>query len=152
MDCDICGRPAGTTAFVEGARLNVCNTCLRLGRQVVQGRQAPVEPVRPVREFEPVEDYAAKAAAGRKAAGLSTLELAHKLMVTESVIKQLEAGTRFCGEDIARKLERELGVQLVQQVEPDADSPGSKESGGQARGLTLADVARVKRFKPGAGA
>jgi uncharacterized protein (TIGR00270 family) len=149
LDCDICGRPAITAAFVEGARLNVCQNCLKLGKQAIDLRtnRAGPAPV-PLKELEPVEGYGAKAATARKSKGYSTLELAHKLNITESVIKQLEAQTRFCGEETAHKLERELGIVLVKPVEAtgaveQAAAPVAARSG---RGsFTLADVATLKR-------
>ena len=148
MDCDICGRPAVTAAFVEGARLNVCQNCLKLGRQAAApASRTPAAPI-PLKELEPVEGYGAKAAAARKAKGYGTLDLAHKLAITESVIKQLEAQTRFCGEEIARKLERELGITLLKPAEQAGQSPAPAPASPAERrksGFTLADVATVKR-------
>lgn len=97
-----------------------------------------------VERFEVVEDYAERVRRAREKLGLTQRELAVKVRVGENVIKRIEAGTLVPPIDLARRLERVLGVKLL---EPVAEEPLEELEEGRGRGgfhLTLGDVAELR--------
>lgn len=98
-----------------------------------------------VERYEVVEDYAQRVRRAREKLGLTQKELAVKVKVGEKVIKRIEAGTLVPSIDLARRLERVLGVKLL---EPVAELEEEPEAGGGRREdrfyLTLGDIAELR--------
>ena len=95
-----------------------------------------------VEKYEVVEDYAQRVRRAREKLGLTQKELAIKVKVGEKVIKRIEAGTLVPPIDLARRLERVLGVKLLEPVaEEYEEEPGQK--GGDFY-LTLGDIAELR--------
>ncbi len=95
-----------------------------------------------VEKFEVVEDYAERVRRARERLGLSQKELALKVRVGEKVIKRIEAGTLVPPIDLARRLERVLGVKLLEPVVDELE----EEMGGDRDKfyLTLGDIAELR--------
>lgn len=156
--CEVCGREVGKNecrkVVVEGSVLTVCPQCY--ARLVGQGkarpfveekrqqpaRQAP-RPLKPrVREeFEVVEDYAKRIREARERLGWTQQVLAQKVRESENIIKRIEAGKLKPGLDLARRLEKVLGVKLL---EPVVDE-GASATGGGSDDLTIGDLIKLKR-------
>ncbi len=95
-----------------------------------------------VEKFEVVEDYAERVRRARERLGLSQKELALKVRVGEKVIKRIEAGTLVPPIDLARRLERVLGVKLL---EPVVDELEEEIEGDRDKFyLTLGDIAELR--------
>ncbi len=95
-----------------------------------------------IEKFEVVEDYAERVRRARERLGLSQKELALKVRVGEKVIKRIEAGTLVPPIDLARRLERVLGVKLLEPVVDELE-----EEIGEDRDkfyLTLGDIAELR--------
>ena len=96
-----------------------------------------------VERYEVVEDYAEKVRRARERLGLSQRELAQKVRVGENVIKRIEAGTLVPPIDLARRLERVLGVKLLEPV-VEEELEASPRSRKDEFYLTLGDIAEIR--------
>lgn len=84
-------------------------------------------------------DYDDRIRNARESAGLSQEDLAKQLNEKASVIRKLERGEILPSDDVQSKLEKSLGISLVEGEDAE-DSEWSSESSGT---MTLGDV--VKR-------
>lgn len=152
--CDICGAPIEGQPYViklDNAVLHVCRRCAAsYGAVSVQQPQRRVEPPRRVSvqqprraqvdRYEVVEEYAEVIKRARESLGLTREALASYIGVKESVLRRIESGQLVPDVQLARKLEKALGVKLLvpaQQAEAAGGPPAKKE-------LTLGDVAEVR--------
>lgn len=111
--CQVCGKPASTEAFLEGARVWLCANCLKFGRAVaVRQRPAPTGPVG-FGEVNAVEGFGQLIKRAREARKISAGDLARKIFVNEKELVRIERGGLVPSEGVARKLERELGIRLL---------------------------------------
>ncbi len=150
-DCDICGKPAVTSAIVEGARLSVCERCVSYGRELAPkaaafGRKTAS---RPPAELEVIEDYGKIVVQARERAGMSRQGLARKLFVFESVLSRVEEGKLKPSVELSKKLEESLGITLLEERKPEQGRVETiRQERHQGRGLTLADVVSIKKKQP----
>ena len=159
MDCDICGREqAILKASVEGTVLAVCNGCSRYGKVVekmataVATAKEKAKANMPKPENEEFEAVVAnfgqllrqkREELGRKQEdGFMKLEdFAKKIAVKESVLHKMETVTARPSIEEAKRLEKLLGVRLVEKVEAvDEIVPKPKKDQ-----LTLGDMIKVKK-------
>lgn len=134
MDCDICGKHKSTAiAIVEGAQVAVCNACTRFGTVlhllspdialVGESVRAPA----PIESEEIVENYAKIVRSKREKMGLPLAVVAERIREKESYLEKIEKGALLPSLSVARKLEHELGVKLVEttkeEVAPTAAKP-----------------------------
>ncbi|ABM80976.1 multiprotein bridging factor aMBF1 [Hyperthermus butylicus] len=96
-----------------------------------------------VERYEVVEDYAERIRRARQRLGLTQRELAQKVRVGENVIKRIEAGTLVPPIDLARRLERVLGVKLLEPV-VEEELEASPRSRRDEFYLTLGDIAEIR--------
>jgi len=139
----MCGREIDAReakkAIVEGSLLILCPQCYtRLSKQGVvkeppvqtQSKQVkqtppPKPPSRPARrpeEYEVVEDYATRIKNAREKLGWSQEVLAVKVGESVNTIKRIEAGKLKPSIELARKLERILGIKLLEPVVEEGES------------------------------
>jgi len=99
-----------------------------------------------VERYEVVEDYAERVRTARQRLGMSQRELALKVRVSENVIKRIEAGTLVPTIDLARRLERVLGVKLLEPVVEEEYTSTTSRSRGRREEfyLTLGDIAEIR--------
>ncbi|MEM3326637.1 MAG: multiprotein bridging factor aMBF1 [Thermoproteus sp.] len=155
--CDICGAPIEGQPYViklDNAVLHVCRRCaatygaVPITEQQQQKRASPppprrVQPPPPrraVERYEVVEEYAEVIRRARESLGLSREALASYIGVKESILRRIESGQLVPDVQLARKLERALGVKVLvptQQAEEGTGAPARRE-------LTLGDVAEVR--------
>lgn len=114
MECELCGRHATAKAEVEGALLDVCETCARLGRRV----SAQVRMDMPERKQKGIAvssinpDFAVMIKSGRAKLGMNLEELGKKINEKASVLDRAEKGMRPT-DALARKLEKALKIKLL---------------------------------------
>lgn len=165
--CELCGAPLtkkGKLVQIEGAKpMKVCDKCAKLGTEVQAPRQASAGFGRPTivrkgpaqpasasasrkrdmfdyMEGDIVEDFPKRIAAARQAKGFSQKDLAFVLKMQEGDIKKLERGEREPTEAERKKLEAELGIELL-----DTGSDSDLLQQGGVAATTLGDVLQVKR-------
>ena len=90
---------------------------------------------------ELAQDYDQLIREGRESQGLSQKELAQKLNLKASLIRKLEHGDSLPSDDVQKKLEKELGIDLSAGGSSDDTEWSSGSSSGE---YTLGDVVKRK--------
>lgn len=152
MNCDLCGKTAEglAKAIIEGVALDVCADCAKFGKVIAQPkRPTPKEQHMQIQKREEraekteliVEDYPEIIKKKRESMGLTQKDFAVKINEKEAIVSKLETGAFTPPLPLARKLEKFLGVKLVEDYE---------EVRGQAKaarheGFTLGDFIKIKK-------
>jgi putative transcription factor len=147
-ECDICGKPATTAAIIEGAKLSVCARCASYGQEIRAPTFRKPNASRPIAELEVVDGYGRLVRQSRERTGLSRQDLARKLFILENVLERIENEHLKPNEAVAKKLEKELGIVLLEEKKQDdgrSFSATPSFSKGSGRGLTLADMVEIKK-------
>ncbi|MEM0378659.1 MAG: multiprotein bridging factor aMBF1 [Thermosphaera sp.] len=164
--CEICGREVENNRdcrkiVLEGSVLIACPQCFnRLvnqgkARPFIEERKAKPQPQKapisqprpkPIREeYEVVEDYAKRVKEARERLGWTQQVLAQKVRESENIIKRIEAGRLKPGIDLARRLERALGIKLLEPVvDESTPSLGKSEDF-----LTIGDLVKLNKNDQG---
>ena len=148
-ECEVCGEDGAVViALIEGAKLHVCADCAKRGRILTKVAPTPTRPLKPAarqaapeREIEFVADYAERIRSAREKMRIGVDVLAELVMETESFLKRIEAGKAQPTEELARKLEKELGIKLFEEVTYTTPAASKEKPGG----LTLGDMIVVKK-------
>lgn len=124
--CEICGRKnVRAVVSVEGAKLVVCGACAR-GKKVLyfleEREPAEARPMAPqkqkIEETEEIrEDYAQAIRKAREKTGLPISVVAERINEMESYLERIERGKIMPTFTVAKKLEKELGIKLIEKVE-----------------------------------
>ncbi|MDV2482376.1 TIGR00270 family protein [Methanoculleus sp. Wushi-C6] len=162
MQCELCGasiQGPSKTIQIEGAELCVCARCAKHGTEVQQPRRKsaaqqtkPGVAVPQVRrkprdvfdlmEGEIVDDYADKIRIAREEREWSTLDLAHAIKEREILVKKIEKGDLIPEDDVRKKLEKALGIRLIDSGDD------STSTGGPGRvTMTVGDVISFKKSR-----
>jgi len=148
----MCGKEAELfKATVEGTQLNVCKSCSRYGKVLKKVIEPAKQMPKPIKKIEIVqkeeveeiivENYPALIKDKRESLGLKQEELAKKLNERESLIQKVESGHMRPSIKLAKKLERFLGIELVEEFKRKAFESNKKSSGP----LTIGDLIAIKR-------
>ena len=146
MTCEMCGAETKlVTALVEGVELKVCKNCAGFGKVVKKPIiKKSIKPVikKPEREIVQmiVEDYPKIIRNKREKMGLKQKELAKFLAERESLIHKMESGTHKPSLDLARKLEKQLNINLIEQKEIKSQSTKT-----QKKAVTIGDLINIKK-------
>ena len=152
--CEMCGQPIYGKAYrviIEGAEMILCENCFRS----VKAKLAPpkeekkakpskqkVLRKRKIVEEVIVEDYAKRVREARERLGMSRQELGMKVGEHETIIKRIELGRLQPDLELARKLERVLGIQLIKKVEYEEVEGTTTQV---PKDLTLGDIVVIRR-------
>jgi len=163
MPCELCGRECkgGKEAIIDGAKMFVCPDCIKYAEEVVQ--QEPVRmsnPPQPQRLFvkkkqnierdiykdkgmekELVTNWNHLIEQARKKKGLTREELGFKIGERTVTIAKLENGDLRPSDQTIAKLEKELGIQLMEEVK---SVPTESQTRTQA-GFTLGDFIKADK-------
>src|SRR5208283_852257 len=150
--CDICGKtPVRAQILVEGAKLLACPSCMRSGKVLHRfddDERAPaaggnVMVLEATEEI--VEDFPRIVKIARERIGLPLSVVAERINEKESYLHALEGGRLTPTLEVARKLEKELGVKLVDKV---SATVAATNTGSCAfTPPTLADMVDTKKRK-----
>ncbi|MFA5929842.1 MAG: multiprotein bridging factor aMBF1 [Candidatus Micrarchaeia archaeon] len=148
MECEICGAEgAGYIVLVEGAKLNVCQDCSGAGkllRAPQPARDPDAQPARGRKEMEVVDGFGGIIAAARKKMGLPLEVLAERINEKHSFLERVEHEKTLPDEKLAHKLEKELGIKLLQEV---SSGVAVNVKDGQGKGMTLGDILEIQDRK-----
>ncbi|MEK6967981.1 MAG: multiprotein bridging factor aMBF1 [Nanoarchaeota archaeon] len=146
MQCEVCGaKEAIFKANIEGTVLTCCQKCSKLGKQVSNIQQKNIVLKKSITKEEPaeevIEDYGHYIKTAREKCGLSQSEISEKINERESLIQRIESEKALPSIALAKKLERFLGIKLVEIVQASkvnlaSDKPFS---------LTIGDSVRVRK-------
>ena len=148
--CDMCGREAIYRASVEGAELNVCESCARYGKVMEEIRVEKESKIRYVKKeskvvTEPVRiivpNYPQLIREAREKMGLTQKEMANAVSEKESLIHSLEVGKYEPSIKIAQKLEKFLKIKLIKELDERGEVPTAK----RGEGYTIGDFIKVKK-------
>ncbi len=146
----MCGKTdANILTEIEGVQLRTCMNCAKLGRQIrreyptqkaVIPKPRIVAAVDEVAE-EIVEDYFEVIKKAREKQGLTQEQLAIKINEKSTLIHKAETGHMAPTIALARKLEKALGIKLVEEVKTTKSGGGQASSGS----LTIGDIIKIRK-------
>ena len=156
--CEICGAEISgppQRIVIDRSTLEVCKSCARFGKpedkwSPVPKKMVPVERAFTVQRPKPrdhfkdlvelVPDFGRKIREARESMGLSVEELGTRIKEKAPLLKKIEREDISPEDGVRKKLERELKIKLTDQA-----SEARMKSSGASRGLTLGDIASIKR-------
>jgi len=152
--CDLCGKEVDklVRAEIEGTELGVCGRCSKFGRILrrVKNDEERKKVLLPrkrlvVEEIEErvVFDCAERIRKAREKKGMKQEEFAKLLSEKESLVQKWEGGSLRPRIETARKLEKILGIGLVERLEEGKVELKATKSGE----ITLGDVISIRRRK-----
>lgn len=163
MLCELCGKETERTTriFIEGTTLNVCRDCAKFGEVRKSGKkestpQTVITKRLEIREkrmkpkdvyeseettLELVPDYPRIIREARMARDWKQETLAAKINEKVSVINKIERGDMRPDDALVKKLEKELGIKLMEKV----PIIKTETKSSTAKGLTLGDIIKLKK-------
>jgi len=150
--CDMCGEETDLLVVsIEGSELTVCNNCAKYGKVIrkFQPRQANVQ-VGSVKKEMPEEeeiieiivpDFADLIRNAREKTGQKQEVFAKKINEKASLVHYLETGKHKPSIELARKLEKALGIKLVEQIKDD----GTKYKATKSGSVTIGDIVKIRK-------
>ena len=159
MRCEVCGQEIRGQPYyriIEGGRMTVCGICAKFSDKEWDPRMPKAQPRRrrsasraqPRRRTdieiaestELVDDYGSLIRRTRQKKGLSVEDFAKMLSEKESVIKKLEKEQLNPTMALIRKVERALGVTLIEEAEVGSAAVLTRPMGPR----TLGDMIKLK--------
>ena len=137
MYCELCGRPMekGYLVRIEGAVLLVCESCAERGDIIREVRE---EEQKTVKEgyADLVDDFGKRIREARKRLHMDYKTLSRETGIPIKVLREIEAQRIYPTEEQARKLEKVLGIELVEETQAVSSRDDFQ--------LTLGDVVRLR--------
>jgi putative transcription factor len=136
-------------ARVEGSEMNVCSECSRFGKVIGDVKEEVKKVENRVVETEPeiiemvVADFADKIKRKREEWGLDQEDFAKRVSQKKSLVHQMENGEIRPSIELARKLEKMLNIELVEEVREEKGRKVSSEEGAGA--VTIGDLIKIKK-------
>ena len=151
-NCDLCGKVDEILfrTLIEGVELNVCNKCSKFGKILAPIRRyTPKEQHKMVQKSEGkeekiellIENYAEIIKSKRESMGWSQKDFANRINEKESVIHKIETGNFEPQLSLAKKLEKILGIKLIEEHE-EKHGPFKKP---REEGFTLGDFIKSRK-------
>ena len=149
MNCEMCGKEENlVVVLIEGVEMNVCRACASFGkilrRVVVEKPKSKKEEKEKEEEAEVIQvivgSYAKKIKEKREGMGLTQEEFAKKIKEKESLVHNMEAGKFKPSIVLAQKIERFLGIKLVEEYKE--EHIVKKLEAGE--GMTIGDLIKKK--------
>ena len=151
INCDLCGKiDELNRALIEGVELNVCSDCSKFGKVLAQvKRYSPKEQHKQIKQIERkdekidllVDNHADIIKKRRESMGLTQKDFANKINEKESIIHKIEIGALEPGLVLAKKLEKFLGIKLLEEYEERHESFKKRKE----ESFTLGDFIKIKK-------
>ncbi|MBS3117010.1 TIGR00270 family protein [Candidatus Woesearchaeota archaeon] len=148
--CELCGREEHLLAVeVESVEMSVCAECAKFGKvkartSLVAFSQQRVSKVEEP-EFTVTLDYASLLKTARESRHLNQEDFAQFLNERVSLVQKWEQGTMPPGIDTARRLEKKLGIYLIEKIEKNTIDLPLNKSSKRADTFTLGDFVKVRK-------
>ncbi|MEW6721671.1 MAG: multiprotein-bridging factor 1 family protein [Candidatus Micrarchaeota archaeon] len=149
--CDICGKgPVRAQILVEGAKMLACGSCMRSGKVLFRFEEgSPASPPPSVSVMEAgeeiIEGYGRRISGARDRLKLPLSVVAERVREKESYLNAVEHERLMPTLEVARKLEKELGIKLIEKVQ--ATAGGASTSPRSFSEPTLGDMVDPKKKK-----
>ena len=157
MQCELCGKDCFDCkpAAVDGVRMMLCPGCMKYGEGVKETakpstilHKPPLDRIRKPKVKDIYEGMNKELVTGwneliksaRTKKGLSREELGFKIGERTVTISKIENGDLRPSDEVVKKLEKELGISLVEEVR----NIGAASSGSRSQGLTLGDFLKTE--------
>ena len=150
INCDLCGKSDENLlkTIIEKVELNVCQDCSKFGKVIGPLKSSPPMEFFRIRrkQEEPekreliVENYSELVKKKRESLGLSQKDFAMKVSEKESLVHKIETGTFEPSIALAKKLEKILGIKLIEEYTESNETP--KKS--KPQGFTIGDFIKIK--------
>jgi len=150
--CDICGKtPVRAQIMVEGAKMLACGACMRSGKVLFRFDSESSAPHPPapssVETSEEIVDGCGKIIrAAREKMKLPLSVIAERIKERENFLNAIENERLAPTIEVAKKLEKELGIKLVEKTQSAVGGP----SGSSPKSFTpptLGDMVDPKKKK-----
>lgn len=145
----MCGSsPAEKRVKIDGAKLSTCSECAELGEVMgeVRKEKPSKNPGTESNDYSGtkkkkvlLKDLGKKIREAREEREWKIKELADRLKEKTSVIRRVENGDLKPSNDLVGKFERELNLDLYEEIKYENSSGGS-----ESNGLTIGDVVDIK--------
>jgi putative transcription factor len=161
MQCEMCGKTVATRRYmVDKTVMNLGIECSKYGQALdgtaAAGSQAAIHSnlekragrnvSRNVYDAQTplvlIENYGQKIHKAREAKGLSHEQLGNKVSARVPELKHIESGKLRPGDELVKKLEKELGITLLEAVEGPAPVVSGVNKKTASQGLTIGDLLR----------
>jgi putative transcription factor len=157
MQCELCGKDCFDCklAAVDGVRMMLCPGCMKYGEGVKETakpstilHKPPLDRIRKPKVKDVYEGMNKEFVSGwneliksaRTKKGLSREELGSKIGERTVTISKIENGDLRPSDEVVKKLEKELGISLVEEVR----NTGAASSSSRSQGLTLGDFLKTE--------
>ena len=159
MRCEVCGREIFGQPYyriIEGGRMTVCGRCAKFSNQEWDPRKPSAQPrrrrssastqprrrsdIEVAESMELVENYGELIRKTRQRKGMTVEDFAKKLSEKESVIKKLEKEQLNPTMTLIRKVQRELGITLIEEAQEGKGTVLTRPTGPR----TLGDMIKLK--------
>ncbi len=155
INCDLCGRVEEnlSRALIESVELNVCKECSKFGKVLATvKRYSPKEQHKQLQKQAQTEEKAEKMELlvenypdiikkSRESMGLTQKDFAGRINEKESIVHKIETGSFEPSLSLAKKLEKALGIRLVEEHEERHEISKGKK----LESFTLGDFIRVRK-------
>jgi putative transcription factor len=151
MQCELCGKECECRlGIVDGVRMMLCPDCMKFGKSVDVSPRVSTVAKRPILERirrpaekdiykgmdkELVSGWNELIKNARDKKGLTREELGFRIGERTVTISKIENGDLRPSDKMIEKLEKELGIKLIEEVVSDSNLP----HGSRPAGLTLGD-------------
>jgi len=144
MQCELCGRKeAEFSALIEGVELQVCESCAKHGQ--ILKKPVFAEKARKPAEEEPetvvVDNFAELVKRKRESMGLNQEDFSRSVNIKHSLFQNIESGHTKPTLDVAKKLEKIIGMRLTKELKPEKISLGKKSESS----FTIGDLIKLKK-------
>lgn len=151
INCDLCGKidEMLNRTLIEGIELNVCSGCSKFGKVIGQVKKPVLKEPKKILKVEGkeekieliVENYPEIIKRKRELMGLSQKDFANVINEKESTIHHVETGSFEPPISLAKKLEKTLGIRLIEEYEEKPEGFRKKKE----KGFTLGDFIKTKK-------
>jgi len=145
--CELCGKDDFlSTVLIEDAPLSVCQQCSRYGKEKIpiaknHLRKIPFISAKP--ELKLGDNFSEIIRSKRESMGLTRAEFSTYLNERESIVSKWQSGLMKPSLELAKKLERKLGLTLL-ETEPELSLAKTAYGAKMGEGLTLGDFIKKK--------
>ena len=158
MECEMCGNKVGARRYmVDGTIMNLGMCCSKYGQEL-SGGPAPVGSKAAVQQglerragrsqsrdiykeetWDFVPDFGNRVKQARERKKWTHDQLGNKVSARVPQLRQIESGHLRPNDELAKKLERELGITLMEKMDGPAAVSGVNQPKGRS-GLTIGDL------------
>ncbi len=138
MYCEVCGKKTERSFLtrIEGAVLVTCESCAERGEIIQEYRAGTRAKIRQT-YTDIVEDFGRKVREARKSLKMDLRQLSRETGISVRTLKLIEEERIIPTEEQAKKLEKALGIELVEREEFEPEGRGDFQP-------TLGDVVRIR--------